>query len=366
MLDNNSHEDRIRQLEYNKTLKGFTLTNPIISGAQYDVPYSGRNRFDNSTFSVAQRGTSGTVTGSARGFTADRWDIISGTGATNSWVLHAFTPGLWPDRGNYFEWNRTVAGSTVSVIQQVVEDVLTWNGQTITLSVMASAGSGPIDFYPTIYQNFGAGGSGGVQTFGSVVTATTTSTVSRWSWTFQVPSVAGKTIGTDSSLNIAWKRDHNSTNGATGVLNLYFPQVEVGGVATPFEYVPHAIEWAKCRRHFKRFLFVRWPVNGVQPSSINAHFPCDDMRTTPTVTLGGGAVWNDASFSNGGGPGANQWGLVLEGVIWISRTGTLAVSTSVDASSAKVQIGGAASMTNMPSDLATNGTSMWVDLSAEI
>ena len=324
-----------------------------------------KNRLINCDLAVWQRGTSFSPAANTSAYCADRWVYATGIGSTVTYAKDNFGIGTTVDRYTAtIDWGRTVAGTSDASLGQRMEDVRTLQTQVVTFSWFMFTISGSVDVVPYIAQNFGTGGSAQVVTSGPTYTATG-STFTQFTWTVTVPSISGKTVGANSYLEVGIIRQWNTTN-ALGTVRFYLPQFEAGSTASSFDLRPQAVEWALCRRYFKRFLFQRWPVNGVAPISINAHFPCDDMRTTPSVTLGGGAAWNDASFSNGVPPGANAWGLVLESAAWVTRTGTLALSTSVDASSAKIAITGAATMSNLPSDLATDGSTMWVDLSAEL
>lgn len=179
------------------------------------------------------------------GYTADQWQLANGSGATNAITREDHTPGVWPKGRNYAKWNRTVAGVTPSKYANIVEDVRSYAGQTITCSWSLSA-SVAMTLLPYIEQHFGSAGSASVVTLADGVDIDTDET--RVSVTFEVPSVAGKTIGAgeDSSIRIGFQREAGQPNGE---LNLWAFSVDVGDSASEFPYQDPAVEEEKCQRH---------------------------------------------------------------------------------------------------------------------
>ena len=214
---------------------------------------AGKNKIINGDFGIWQRGTSFSNP-AAGAYTADRWYInYGGTGATRTISQQTFTPGTAPVAGYeasyFFRWAQTVAGSgsTYDVISQHIEDVRIFAGNTITLSFWAKSDA-TRTIAPSIVQNFGSGGSGSVTTSGSTVTTSTS--WQRFTQTFAIPSITGKTIGTSSSLRL----DIYIANNTVQTVDIWGVQLEYGSKATPFETATGTIqgELAACQRYYWR------------------------------------------------------------------------------------------------------------------
>jgi hypothetical protein len=117
-----------------------------------------------------------------------------------------------------------------------------------------------------MYQVFGSGGSpsAAVTGIGAVKSAITTSWA-RYSFTFAVPSISGKTIGTTantSQISLAlWTSagsTHNARTGSLGIqnatINFWGIQVEASNTATAFQTATGTIqgELAACQRYYYR------------------------------------------------------------------------------------------------------------------
>lgn len=245
------------------------------------TPVSGfRNKIINGNFDIWQRGTSF----SSAGYTADRWSVVAASGQTVAVTQQTFTPGntIYGYEPAYFlrtVWSGTPSGTFW--LTQKLEDVRTFAGQTITLSFWAKASSATSAFSPTIEQNFGSGGSSGVTVGGTAISLTTS--WQKFSQSFSVPSISGKTIGTSSFLEIRPFNAGTSVNGNN--IDLWGVQVEAGSIATPFEQRPVGLEEQLCQRYYT---FVsEMAFNGGVYGSFT--FPTS-MRVTPTITPTGGAV----------------------------------------------------------------------------
>jgi hypothetical protein len=212
------------------------------------VPFvAGKNKIINGNFSIWQRGTSSTSTGYS---TADRWSC--GTDATATFSQQTFTPGAAPVagyEGQYFMRLAKNSGGSYVDLRQFIEDVRTLAGQTVTLSFWAKCGSGTESLEPYYSQDFGSGGSGGVSN--SVTAQTITTSWARYSFTFTLPSVSGKTIGANSFLLIYAVRSISSSTART--IDVWGVQLETGSVATPFTPAgggSQQAELALCQRYF--------------------------------------------------------------------------------------------------------------------
>jgi hypothetical protein len=151
---------------------------------------------------------------------------------------------------------------------QSIEDVRTLAGATVTVSFWAKSSSGTPKLGIEFQQHFGTGGSPSATVtpdFGSV---TVNTTWTRYSVTSTIPSLAGKTIGTNenswlrlaiySSLGSAYP----NRAGSIGLqqyteIDIWGIQVERGSVATAFEERPYATELAMCQRYYQRHYFFK-------------------------------------------------------------------------------------------------------------
>lgn len=193
---------------------------------------------------------------SATGYTCDRWYYTLGAAAAGTIGVAAPSPGHVPGFiKNYVAWNRTTAGTANSTWEQRIESVSTFAGETVTMSILCDTASGSVDFVPSLVQNFGTGGtpSAAVTTTGQTLTATTT--LQTLTATFTVPSIAGKTLGTAGNdyLSQVITRAFNATNGATGQLNIYAIQLELGSAGTAWEVPSVQESLAQCQRFYHRF-----------------------------------------------------------------------------------------------------------------
>jgi hypothetical protein len=228
------------------------MTDNRILSTLVDSTIAGKNKIINGDFNIWQRGNPAQPTGSDT-YTADRWFQNSGNNTDNYITRQAFTPGTAPVAGYegnfYLRWVTTPAGSggTFKNLQQRVEDVTTFAGQTATLSFWAKADA-TRDVVTSLIQNFGSGGSGAVSVTGATHTLTTS--WARYSVTFTVPSIAGKTIGTSSYLRTNFSLPLNTAM----TIEFWGVQLEAGSVATPFQTATGTIqgELAACQRYYYR------------------------------------------------------------------------------------------------------------------
>ena len=208
----------------------------------------GRNRIINGDFKVWQRGAGAFTTSNT--YTADRWAVVGASGQTISVTQQSFTPGnaisgFEPTFYARLAWSGTPSGTFW--FTQRVEDVRTFAGQQVVLSFWAKASSSTSVFAPTIEQNFGTGGSSVVTTVASTITLTTS--WQRFSIPFSVPSITGKTIGTNSYLDVRPLNGGATVNGIN--IDIWGVQLEAGAVATPFETEDYGTTLAKCLRYYQ-------------------------------------------------------------------------------------------------------------------
>jgi hypothetical protein len=240
-------------------------------------PSSG-NVIINGAFDHWQRGTSFSFSGGTGGYACDRFATFS-PGGTMTVSRQTFSPGSAPVagyEGSFFA--RISNASTIPYLYHYVEDVRTLAGQTVTLSFFAKRGTAS-NITAIVYQSFGSGGSSTFKASETVFNATTS--WARYSVSFAMPSLSGKTIGTSSSLLIEFV--------ATGLsdMDLWGIQLEAGPVATPFRRNGSSIqaELAACQRYY-----LAVPDETIVLSSGVLYsgwlFPTT-MRVAPTITIVG-------------------------------------------------------------------------------
>ena len=267
------------------------------------------NAIINGNFDIWQRGTS--FTGNEYG--ADRWVNVR-TGTTCTMARISWALGAAPGENGAFSCRLTVgsvAGAgNASNLSQRIEGVSTFAGQQVTISFWAKAdASKPIAV--DLQQFFGSGGSPSATVDGIGATKFTISTTwTKYTVTATIPSVSGKTLGSDGNDRITlriWFDAGSNFNSSTntlgqqsGTFDISQVQLEPGPVATPFERRPIGTELALCQRYYFRnnnsnlsrtrnyaagsadvFFFYAWPVT---------------LRATPTVTAAGD-INDGASFT---------------------------------------------------------------------
>jgi hypothetical protein len=221
------------------------------TGLRWEGNYAaGKNKIINGDFGIWQRGT--TFTGIASStYACDRWQVGS-TVATLDVSRSTFTPGAAPVAGYESDFFATItadAGDADGRFQQQIENVTTFAGQTVTVSFYAkSTITTDALRWIRLQQNFGGGGSAIVNTDSAAITLS--GSWARYSVTISVPSISGKTIGTNSSLILMFGLKASTAQ----TLDLWGVQVEAGSVATAFQTATGTIqgELAACQRYYQR------------------------------------------------------------------------------------------------------------------
>lgn len=221
-----------------------------IGPADIPINYQAKNALINGAFDIWQRGTSF----SASGYTADRWAIVGASGQTVSSSRQSFTAGAAPVagyEGTYYsrvKWNGTPSGTFWYT--QRVEDVRAFAGQNVVLSYWAKASSATSALNMVIEQNFGTGGSSPYAVNGSAVALTTS--WKRYQQAFNIPSISGKTIGTNSFLDVRPFMGSTTVNGID--IDIWGAQLELGITASPFNRSAPTLdaELSACQRYYQR------------------------------------------------------------------------------------------------------------------
>ena len=294
------------------------------------TPISGfRNAIINGDFRIWQRGTSFSIPNQVVTYHADRFFTWNAGNGTVTVSRQDFTPGNTISGYEPQHYLRTavtsVGTSTEFNIGQRIEDVRTFAGQTITISVWMKS-----DANRTVgvkeFQNFGTGGS----TFASMSLGNFNVTTSwqRFSVTTTVPSISGKTIGTGSNFTIEF-----SLPASNQTTDMWGMQVEKGTIATPFEQRPIGLETMLCQRYYEELnlSFSRWYGANVAASgdrgTINYPFSVQ-KRITPNVTIKSGAT------TGVGGWKAETGGYFTDGTIGIGAPNNKLYSVGINSNSA--------------------------------
>jgi hypothetical protein len=239
---------------------------------------------------------------------ADRWQTFYNQVAagTNTISRQTFSPGQTAVPGNPTYFIRTTtngsATQTATDYYQRVEDVSTFAGQTVTLSFWAQASnSGTIAIY--IDQNFGSGGSTTVEATPTASAANFTTTWAKYTATFTLPSISGKTVGAGNYVGF---RIRNFTSLVSGTFDLAQVQLELGSVATPFSRAGGTIqgELAACQRYYWQvalgsalMLGSSFYFTSTQAEAF-IQYPVT-MRTTPVLIATSGANYYRTLYNGG-------------------------------------------------------------------
>lgn len=262
-----------------------------------------KNKIINGNFDIWQRGTSQT---SSEYGSVDRW--ASGrVGSNNKISRQAFVLGQSdvPNNPVFFVRNTvtSVAGANnYALLKQKIENVSTFSGKRVTISFWAKADTNR-NIAVELEQSFGSGGSpsASVSGIGKQLVALT-NVWQKFTVTFDVPSISGKTLGTDGNdcliphfwfdAGSAYAARSANLGHQSGTFDIAQVQLEEGEVATAFEQRHIADELALCQRYYNQS-----PTNGGADRLIFSgditsgsnytgfiRFPVY-MRTVPIITL---------------------------------------------------------------------------------
>lgn len=265
----------------------------------------GRNLFNNGDFSVVQRGTSQTTSGYG---SDDRWKNEN-TGSTKVASQQTFTIGQTDVTDNPTFHSRTIVTTSAGAANfvsksQRIEGVQKTSGEAVTLQFWAKADATK-NVALEFIQNFGTGGSPSSDVTGTSITtiALTTSWVQH-TLTVTIPSITGKTLGTDGNDFLEFRiwmdagTDFNARTSSLGQQSGQFDfanmQLELGSSATDFEYVQPADQLARCHRYSEVLTYVNATTitTGQARSATTAiarlHYTT--KRATPSVNITTGSL----------------------------------------------------------------------------
>jgi hypothetical protein len=268
-----------------------------------------QNAVINGAFEINQRGFTSTTTNGTFGF--DRW-ILAAIDGTTTYSSQAFSAGELSVEGfgqpqNYARLvsSGQTAANTQSLINHRIEDARSFAGETITVSFWAKAATGTPSIGVNVQHNYGSGGSAAVVVNGQKFALTTS--WARYTATFDVPSVSGKTIGAGSYLRLnLWTSagtDLNAVSGSLGIqsatIDIWGVQLEAGSEATPFRRNANSLqgELAACQRYFAALgPGAVGRVIGSTSATVNVAFPVV-MRSAPTLSFAGNFTLDEVNVA---------------------------------------------------------------------
>ena len=258
--------------------------------------YSGfKNYIINGNFDIWQRGTNQTIHDYG---SDDRWF----NGQNISTKTHSRVTCTDTERvlfnANYF--SRTVVNSVDGgdgyvIKRQSIEDVTRLAGKTITVSFWAKA-NGNKKLWIEHKQMYGTGGTPSTILVGNNVQEfNLTNTWTKYQYTITLPSIIGKTLGTDGVHTSATELQFWFDVGAgfisriptgfqqSGTFDIAQVQLEEGSIATPFEQRPYGLELSLCQRYYE---VLGCGIGQVKDaSSMILHFSSSEKRVPATAIL---------------------------------------------------------------------------------
>ena len=277
-----------------------------------------QNLIINGAMDFWQRGTSFTTAV----YGADRW--FNGlTGGTVTQSQQAFTLGTTIGSSNptYF-LRQDVTGQTLTTqyanTQQRIEGVRSYAGQTITILGWAKRGTGSGNMALEAEQNFGTGGSpsAGVTAI-SPTTVTLTTSWAAFAVTMTIPSITGKTLGSNLNDFLAinfWTSAGSTFNARTNSLGLQTIAVDLWGVHIKLGTQTTAAvdlykqpelgpELARCKRYYEQYgpnyrVSIGTSANSSTTTTLATLIFSVSKRATPIISYGGG--WRTLGANQGG------------------------------------------------------------------
>ena len=248
--------EKITELDKPSGVKGNELLRSETTQEARDIIGVGRkNLIINGNFDIWQRGLTNNSINSMR-YTADRWLQYAAGSSVITVTRQQFTAGQTEVPGNpryYYRMDNTPDdGTSWLELFHRIEHVRRFSDVPVTLSFWMRANKPQIgEDEIRLTQNFGISGSSAAVTVRGPLFDIQTSW-QKYEFTFDLPSVAGKTIKADNFLQIHLLRATNAVAADT-YYDLAQVQLEYGRVATPFEERPYAEEFNLCERFYQLY-----------------------------------------------------------------------------------------------------------------
>jgi len=262
----------------------------------------GRNLIHNSLMNIVQRGT-GTFATTAT-YSLDRWRM--------DFSLDAFAIS----QTQYNDAQRAIIGdedanncmlcsvtgnagaAAFSLLSQPIENVRRLAGKTVIISFTAHATVAALKVGIELRQSFGSGGSPSAVVGTTVAPITLTTSPARYSTTVTLPSISGKTLGTNNDsftrlgLFLSAGANTNAQAGGIGVQSGTFVfwgvQLEIAQPGqtqpTPLEKRDPVLELQQCQRFYQTgYAQIAGYISAGAGANVNIPFPVP-MRATPIIT----------------------------------------------------------------------------------
>jgi hypothetical protein len=271
------------------------LTVPSLNGGQLAGM---RSRFINGGMVIDQRNTGSSVSSGvgAITYTVDRWYVYATGAAVTAQRITSSNTAFT----NAVRITGAASNTGVSFGQRIeVQNSYDLAGKTVTLSFYAASSASITLTWKAYYA--GAANDFTTQTQSNTGTQATTSTLTKYSATFTLPSAATTGVSIEFGTGGAF------TSGSIDITGV---QLETGSVATPFERRSFWQELALCQRYYLNYGAFHIGMNGNVNAQGDGFFPVT-MRSSPTVSytdISGNAsqvtVWsgsnNNGNFITGG------------------------------------------------------------------
>jgi hypothetical protein len=285
-----------------------------------------KNYLINGNFDMWQRGTSQTIAGY---YSDDRWYNYN-MGSTKTHSRIACTDA---ERAlfNAQSFSRTVVNSVAGAINntykdQRIEDVTKLSDKTVTLSFWAKANASK-NISVEFMQIFGTDGTPSIQNSAiGVQKFALTTTWQKFTKTVTLPSIVGKTLGTDAlhnSFTVArfWFDAGSNFNSRTdnlgqqsGTFDIAQVKLEDGSVATD-GWHPYDGEFSNPISRYCRLIRLGLYNNSATANTLGGSISFQEpMRTIPTISLIGGAA---VTYQNVNYDGFEYYSTVQSG-LWSS------------------------------------------------
>jgi len=289
-------------------------------GGNQAVPLANRNWFVDGAFDFWTASSSALPSSGSYG-AATMWQCWPGTGGAGSIIrANAQSNNILGESNmlNYAVFAQTtastgtVAAGTVPYFLQRVEGVNRFAGKSVTLSFKIWINSGSITIPQVISrQFFGTGGSPSAQNNADkAVNWVITTTPKRFSVRLDVPSISGKTLGTNGDDNVFF--GFYLPPGVTFQIGIAEAQVEQcspnssgdingnGGAPTVFEYRGMAAELDRMLRYYENAYIFPTYINLVPTASLAAYMQAITYQVPKRAT--GAVSFAGVGYYSGGTP----------------------------------------------------------------
>lgn len=248
-----------------------------------------RNYIINGNFDFWQRNTSFSNPSGGQ-YLADRYVTeYDGTTGTCTISRQAFTLGQTevPNEPTYFlRIAQTVApsGDTIRSFVQRIESVRTLAGKTATISFWAKADTNRT-LGVRFRQSFGTGGSPSAIVHTAMQNINVTNTWQKFSITIDVPSISGKTLGSNNNDYLAMRIE--LPLNSTFTFDVAQVMVNEGSYAATFRLcdLNYIDEFSLCKRYYQRNFQGQGFATAYSAANVSFRVPLDvEMRVPPTVS----------------------------------------------------------------------------------